>query len=65
MSSTVVVRGFTSGWLTLLSGRHRTRRQQQAISCLFDVIENKTIFQSRTQSHVFLLRLVLVLDHAG
>ena len=31
------------------------------------VVENKTIFQTRTQSHVFLVHLVvlvLVLDHA-
>ena len=28
------------------------------------VVENKTIFETRTQSHVFLVLLLLVLDHA-
>ena len=59
----------TSGWLTFIVVVQEGNNKQFRV-CLMSqnrvVVENKTIFETRTQSHVFLvlLVLVLVLDHA-
>ena len=53
-----------SRWLTLLSSSYKKQFRVILMSQNRVVVENKTIFQTRTQSHIFLVLLLVILDNA-